>query len=202
MQEQELFHRLICDGFGYVVKNNLCLFQKGILSQWWGGFKAQDGGGFKIPNYRIAKLIPYVALRGQTMESGHIYDFNCCEQWMMAVKALYFNDWDSFVKIMATSSPEEQKDLGRAVKGYNDEEWNKVKYDIVLLGNLEKFNQNKSSREFLLGFNKHTMFAEAAPWDSVWGIGLGPDNTDALDINKWKGENLLGEVIREVRRSI
>lgn len=200
MQDQEkLFHR-----FGYVVKNNVCLFQKGILSQWWGGFEGQEGGGFEVFPYKITKFISCFSLKNKITIHRTIdkYSFNCCEQWMMAVKALYFNDWESFLRIMKTSSPKEQKDLGRKVKEFDKEQWDKVKYNVVLTGNMEKFTQNESSREFLLGFNKHTVFAEAAPWDITWGIGLGPENPDSLDINKWKGENLLGEVIREVRRSL
>lgn len=167
------------EDFGYVVKNNICLFQKGILSQWWGGWRGQNGGF-----------------------SHEDIDYNCCEQWMMSQKAFIFNDKESFEKIMNETNPGVQKNIGRGIEGYKDEIWARYKYNIVLKGNRLKFEQNKDCCDFLLSFNKHTIFAEAAPWDYVWGIGIGPENPEALDINKWKGENLLGEAIGQVRREL
>jgi len=184
--------------YGYVLKNNICLFQKGPLSQWWGGFKGQDST-FKCSSALIAAH--------RDSEAGHYLDvsfepltFNCCEQWMMANKATFFDDLESFHKIMATTNPSEQKTLGRAIRNYNEKKWENVRYDIVLRGNKIKFEQNPDLKEFLQQFSKHTIFAEAAPWDKIWGIGLGPEDSKSLDIYKWQGLNLLGEVIREVRQ--
>ena len=168
--------------FGYVVNNNTCLFQKGPLSQWWGAHAGQNSS-FTIDNGR-----------------GVRSTFNCCEQYMMAAKADWFGDDESYGRIMNEKNPKIQKELGRGVSGFDPVQWDRVKYNVVLDANKYKFEQNEDCREFLLSFNKHTIFAEAAPWDSIWGIGLGPDAAAALDIYKWRGENLLGEAIREVRR--
>lgn len=170
--------------FGYVIANNICLFQKGPLSQWYGAYSGQESRFF------VAECLG--------VEFG--VEFNCCEQWMMAAKARLFHDDETYKKILATKDPKIQKALGREVKNYNQATWDEWKDRIVFKGNQFKFEQNYRLKQFLLLFNRNTIFAEAAPWDKVWGIGLGPQDPDALDINKWKGENRLGEVIRKVRR--
>lgn len=171
------------EDFGYVVKNNVCLFQRGPFSQWYGAYDGQVGG-FKVE------------LKDQVIE------FNCAEQAMMAAKASIFRDEEALEKIMATNDPKEQKALGREVKGFKDELWNQVRYEVVLSNNVLKFSQNEELLKFLAMFHEQTIFAEAAPWDKVWGIGLGPDDPRALDIYQWQGENLLGKVIGEIRRNI
>jgi predicted NAD-dependent protein-ADP-ribosyltransferase YbiA (DUF1768 family) len=40
---------------------------------------------------------------------------------------------------------------------------------------------------------------EASPRDRKWGIGLGMRNADALDRKKWRGSNILGQVLMDVR---
>lgn len=186
--------------YGYVVKNNLCLFQKGPLSQWWGGYKNQNGG-FSVSSRDIfgfwgTKTGFYLDTFFQPIE------FSSCEQWMMANKATLFDDLDTYHEIMNEDRPDKVKALGRKVSNFDPKKWDTYKYQIVLRGNLFKFEQNPDIRDFLMQFHPATIFCEAAPWDKVWGNGLSPDDPDCLDINKWQGENLLGEAIREVRRRL
>jgi predicted NAD-dependent protein-ADP-ribosyltransferase YbiA (DUF1768 family) len=47
-------------------------------------------------------------------------------------------------------------------------------------------------------FDAH-MFVEASPRDRRWGIGLSVTNPNIDDPANWRGRNLLGKVITEVR---
>lgn len=184
--------------FGYVVKNNVCLFQKGPLSQWYGAYKGQESSFKpKTKGYCVSQGTKDVC---QVLYIPDTVPFNCCEQWMMWCKARLFNDFNTQNTIIDTLDPKKQKELGRQVKNFDEHLWNEWKDRIVTAGNEFKFAQNQAICDFLYSFSEHTIFAEAAPWDKVWGIGLGPEDPDALDITKWKGENLLGEAIRKVRR--
>lgn len=192
------------EDFGYVVKNNVCLFQKGPLSNWWGGFPNQNGG-FTLPFVDMGGFVfkdeMYNYLLDKKLSPNSYHTFNCVEQWMMACKAGMFGDVETFEKILNEPHPKKQKDLGREVKGYNEEMWKAERFECVGHGIFSKFDQNLELKRFLLQFPSDTIFAEAAPWDKNWGIGMGPDDPDALDIYKWKGTNLLGKLIGQTRLS-
>jgi len=124
--------------------------------------------------------------------------FKTSEHWMMAQKALLFNDFENFEKIISSESPKIAKEIGRQVNNFNEEIWNAMKYKIVVAGNVHKFIQNESLKDFLLNTNDK-IIVEASPVDTVWGIGLTQDSKDIDNLYLWRGENLLGFALMEVR---
>lgn len=125
-------------------------------------------------------------------------EYNCAEQFMMAEKARMFNDGEMLEKIMGTSFPKEMKAYGRAVSGFDKETWDNACYEIVKKGNYAKFSQNPELLEFLLG-TKNRILVEASPRDRIWGIGMGKANPNAQFPLNWRGTNLLGFALTEVR---
>lgn len=132
---------------------------------------------------------------------NHNYMFNCAEQAMMYRKALLFKDEEAAERVLSCKDPRDQKAIGRTIRGYNDEEWDKVKFDIVAENNYLKFSQNPGWKELLI-FTDGYELVEASPYDKVWGVGLGEDNPLILDENNWNGENLLGKAIVDARDKI
>ncbi|MGK7953339.1 MAG: NADAR family protein [Xenococcaceae cyanobacterium] len=120
------------------------------------------------------------------------------EHYMMAEKARLFKDDDVLAKILTASHPGEAKKLGRQVKGFSQETWLKYRIPIVVRGNLAKFSQNEALKEFLLN-TKERILVEASPRDRIWGIGLEQNNPDAENPYQWRGLNLLGFALMEVR---
>lgn len=102
---------------------------------------------------------------------------------------------------MNCREPKEIKALGRKVRGFDESVWNKVKYSIVLNGNFRKFTQNPKLREFLLSTGENIL-VEASPYDAIWGIRMSANNENAQNPMKWKGQNLLGFALMEVRDEI
>ena len=123
------------------------------------------------------------------------------EQYMMAQKALLFNDTETYDKIMLARDPKTQKNLGRTVKGFVKEEWETVCRDIVYEGNYAKFTQDPFLRSELLKTGDREL-VEASPYDTIWGIGMRETDKNILDKSKWKGTNWLGEAIVKVRETI
>ena len=124
--------------------------------------------------------------------------YNCAEQYMMAEKAYMFGDEDVYNQILQEYSQMNIKKLGRKVRNFNDYVWKGNRVSVVIEGNLAKFSQNETLRDFLLSTGDKIL-VEASPKDDIWGIGLEEASPDAVDPRKWRGENLLGFALMEVR---
>ncbi|WP_202700515.1 NADAR family protein [Flavobacterium sp. UGB4466] len=124
--------------------------------------------------------------------------YKTAEHWMMAKKAELFNDNEVLAKIIKANSPAEAKKLGRQVKNYDDTLWLANRFEIVTQGNYHKFSQNPDLKAFLLNTDERVI-VEASPVDPIWGIGMAGDHKDVLNPEKWKGLNLLGFALMEVR---
>ena len=125
-------------------------------------------------------------------------------------KAIFFNDIEIAEKILVTPNHRENKALGRKVKGFNVEQWMINSFTFMVAVNYAKYSQKnennkyfrcQKSRELLLSTGDKTL-VEASPYDKIWGIGMHWDNDDCLDETKWKGMNLLGKALMQVRKAI
>lgn len=154
------------------MKNKFTLFWAGPFSQW--------------------EYSPFVI--------GEV-SYNCCEQYMMAQKALLFKDEEIYKQIMVTDSPNEQKALGRRIKGFDKDKWEAVCKQIVYEGNYAKFTQNDNLLKALMA-TKGTELVEASPEDKIWGIGLHETDPRARVRSKWLGTNWLGEILTRVREDL
>ena len=133
---------------------------------------------------------------------GEEHEFFCTEQAFMWAKAKYFGDNDSATMILKCNDPMRCKGRGRLVKGYDDKQWNLVRYSFMHDVNFEKYSQDTKLKEKLLdsAFDGKE-FVEASPTDRIWGIGFA--QVDAPDDeSKWLGQNLLGKVLTQVRAEI
>jgi len=156
------------------ITNKVVYFWRGRFSQWW---------------------------RSPIYDEKHGVNFNTAEQGMMYYKAILFGDNEIAAKILESKNPKEQKDLGRQVKGYDEQKWIDNRIRIVSYINYLKFSQNDELCSMLLAFKDWT-FVEASPVDKIWGIGLSEDNEDIFDQTKWQGLNLLGQCIKNAQQVI
>lgn len=145
---------------------------KGCLSQWWPAPFTLDGRTFAT-----------------------------AEHYMMWGKAMLFGDEDSAERIRAARHPKQAKDLGRGIADFDEQRWVEHRYRIVVAANLGKFDQNPDERNFLLGTGDRVL-VEASPVDAIWGIGLAADDPRAQDPATWRGQNLLGRALVEVRAAL
>ena len=154
------------------IQEKYIFFLKGHLSQWW---------------------------HSRFIYSG--IEFNCAEQFMMYQKSILMNDLETASDILNTDNPKEHQRLGRIIRNFDSNLWDKVKYQIVYLGNFLKFYQNIHLKEILYQTNEK-LLVEVNPNDKVWGIALAIDNPDRLDPKNWKGENLLGNILTHLRQDL
>jgi ribA/ribD-fused uncharacterized protein len=158
----------------------------------------------------------YLLFYGHQERSDGSVSAACCSQWfpakftiedvsyltaehfMMAQKARLFNDKLSLQKILASQTAAEAKALGRQVAGFNEEVWNAHCFDIVVEANRAKFSQNARFGKWLLD-TAPKVLVEASPQDCIWGIGMNKNDPNSLDPRLWRGRNLLGFALMEVR---
>lgn len=120
------------------------------------------------------------------------------EHWMMAEKARLFGDGETLARILAAGNPGAAKALGREVRGFDNERWNAARWEIVVRGNEAKFGHNPVLRDYLAATGDRVL-VEASPVDRLWGIGLAQDDPRAENPELWRGLNLLGFALMEVR---
>ena len=91
--------------------------------------------------------------------------FLTSEQYMMYQKAAIFEDEEIAKQIMLAPEPRKQKALGRKVKGFNHEVWDKEKEKVVEEGNWWKFTQSKEGnlRKLLLGTGQRELVEVGPP---------------------------------------
>ena len=61
-----------------------------------------------------------------------------------------------------------------------------------------KFGQNVELQEFLLSTGD-AILVEASPYDRISGIGIGCEEAMGGGVEQWRGENLLGCALMQVR---
>ncbi len=124
--------------------------------------------------------------------------FMCAEQYMMHGKALLFGDAAIAAEILTASHPKQHKALGRRVANFDDVVWKREREAIVMAGSRAKFTQNPELKALLLA-TAGTTLVEASPYDRIWGIGLSATHPKAQDPASWRGQNLLGKILTQLR---
>lgn len=124
--------------------------------------------------------------------------FTSSEQYMMFTKACLFGDREIAFKILSTHDCKTIKAYGREVRGYNDAVWGANRFELVKVGLYEKFNQNEDLKKILLSTDDATL-AECAGRDRIWGIGLSVSNPNVQNPSLWRGQNLMGKCLMDVR---
>ena len=124
--------------------------------------------------------------------------YSTAEHFMMAEKARIFGDRVVLQRILKAPSPKKAKQLGRQVRGFDEQTWVQERLAVAVRGNQAKFQQNERLRRYLIETEERVL-AEASPHDSVWGIGLSATDVRAPDPFQWEGQNLLGFAVMRVR---
>ena len=124
--------------------------------------------------------------------------YTTAEHWMMAAKARLFGDDETLVEILGSTDPHTAKALGRKVSGFDEKTWKANARRLVTEGNVQKFSQNAELKSFLISTGDAVLI-EASPRDCIWGIGLGQENPRAQNPTTWRGQNLLGFALMDVR---
>lgn len=145
------------------------------------------------------------------LESQPMQKFTCSEQYFMYLKAMTFKDYLLIPKLLVNNRDGfYYKTLGRKVGDtsvnpealpYDDDIWAKERVLAMVQTLYYKF-QNPKLKRWLLDTGD-SIIIETSPFDKIWGIGIGKDSRKPKDnwqdVFSWKGDNLLGFSLMEVR---
>ncbi|CAC5381133.1 unnamed protein product [Mytilus coruscus] len=112
----------------------------------------------------------------------------------------HFNNQAVEAQILKETDPAKIKRLGRRVK-IDAAEWERVSCDIMKRGIWAKFSSDKTLKRYLKATYPNIL-AESSPTDLKWGTGYGQTDPNAHDPKLWRGRNLLGKALMEVRENI
>ena len=87
------------------------------------------------------------------------------------------------------------------MRGYKESVWGVISKKVVKRGTSLKFRQNDDLKKLLIDSHPKKL-AEASPFDRKWGIGLSIGDPRIREEENWRGLNLLGEILMEVREEL
>ena len=123
------------------------------------------------------------------------------EHYMMAEKARLFGDEATRQAILRAGHPDEAKRFGRRITPFDEAQWHAARFDIVVRGNVAKFSQHPALREFLLGTGSRRA-GGSQPRGCHLGHRAGRRPPEAAHPAQWRGLNLLGFALMEVREQL
>lgn len=124
--------------------------------------------------------------------------FSSTEQYIMYRKCVILGDEESAKKVLATNDTAQQQTIGQSAKPYNAILWEGLRQVVALHGLAAKFNQNSDLRDKLFATGD-AYLVECAYSDKTWACGCGLNEESRKDIDQWKGKNILGFALMQVR---
>ena len=125
----------------------------------------------------------------------------CCnEQYFQYIKAHFFGDETTAEKIKEETNPYKINSLGKQVKGYRKEVWERKAFDVLKRVNSAKYSQNPNAKKTLLETGNRKI-GEATP-DLLYGTGVPISRPEAADTETWTGKNLMGQILTEIRSEL
>lgn len=175
--------------------------QKGYRPTYIGFF----GNQADKPNERVFSNFYKAPFSVKLQGTNELVTFTCTEQYFMYQKAETFGDTKIMQELLNPNlHPADYKHLGKKVTPYDDAKWNTVRYEKMKNALRHKFTQSKKLRTILLN-TRNAVLVETSPFDTIWGIGVGKTARPGQrpinwrDINNWRGQNLLGFALMEIR---
>lgn len=125
-------------------------------------------------------------------------NYFCVEHYLLASRAILFNDKEMLEKIMESKSIRQAKIFGKNIRNFNQEVWDKHKLNMSYVSNLCKFQQDEVLK-FKLLETENSILVNADVYDDVWGIGKKITDLDIRNPHSWRGENYLGFILMKIR---
>ena len=145
---------------------------------------------------------PYASFSNSSKHSVDIegVTYPTIVHYIVAMKAREIKNDDMFTKILETATPKAVKALEKKIV-LSDEVWNAKKDGIMEKAVRAKFTQYPELRSKLLETGEKQI-GNADARETYWGIGTSMDTDKAKLPSKWRGQNKLGKILMELRKTL
>jgi ribA/ribD-fused uncharacterized protein len=128
--------------------------------------------------------------------------YDCTEQFLFSEKAIARDQPHVAKSIMHNRQGRYAKKFGEQV-AWNDtlESWLDFAKEKLIISNRAKYTQNKDLRQHLFSTAPKDL-VEANPTDVYWGVALRKTDPRIYDKNRWKGQNLMGQLLTDLREEL
>lgn len=127
--------------------------------------------------------------------------YNSIEQFLAHRRANIAGDSDLAQEALTAQDPVDCKRILTALSTAKSEKtWIEKRHEVLFSGLYAKFTQNEPLMAYLLD-SENRQLGEASR-DLTWGVGMSLTDRNILDTSLWKGGNLLGKILMEVRQDI
>jgi ribA/ribD-fused uncharacterized protein len=120
--------------------------------------------------------------------------------YLVAMKAREVKNDEMYTKILGTATPKAVKALEKKII-LSDEVWDLKKDEVMTKAVRAKFTQYPELRSKLLETGDKPI-GNADARETYWGIGTSMDTDKARIPSKWRGQNKLGHILMELRKSL
>ena len=125
-------------------------------------------------------------------------EFISSEQYIQATKAYYFNDLESYQRIMGCKTSFDCKQLAWSIRNVDGKQWDAVARSLCEKGIREKFLQNPHLMHVLIERTSNKTIVECAN-DRLWGNGKALSEESCLNRDVWISQGILGQILENVR---
>lgn len=115
------------------------------------------------------------------------------------VVSVFSNDSANARSIMENNRPNKLDELGRNIRNCDDPGWSRLCRSYLRRGNFAKFSQNPNIGQQLIDNVLNGELVFAVEDDRLLGVGLKEEDGRLYQKKSWKGKNLLGRALMEVR---
>lgn len=129
-------------------------------------------------------------------------EYICVEQYVTEEKAYNFGDSAAAQKVRETTDPREMKRIGENIHNYDHQEWLNTMNEVVFKALKAKFTDERAhgAKDYLLSTGNRVI-GEASR-NTHWGTGLHVSDQNALKTDEWKGKNIIGKMLMNIRNEI
>lgn len=127
--------------------------------------------------------------------------FPTVEHYYQWAKAKQFGDAAAQAKLLKTASPKTAKTIGKKVVGFDEAQWDERKDSVMRVAVKAKLMQHPAILKKLMDTGTR-LIGEADPRGKYWGIGTSSETSFAKNPERWKGKNVLGKILMELRTEL